>query len=82
MIFNQFFTFQDFRKVPLLKYDEGNVIICTIQKSNFKIVKRKLINNILSGILWYNELSRNQNDVFWYFEGMNSNRKSEFRGNI
>ena len=38
MIFNQFFTFQEFRKVPLLKYDEGNVIIYTIQKSNFKIV--------------------------------------------
>ena len=27
MIFNQYFSFKDFRKMPLLKYDEGNETI-------------------------------------------------------
>ena len=40
MIFNQYFSFKEFRKMPLLKYDEGNETIHQNQNCNFKVARK------------------------------------------
>ena len=40
MIFNQYFSFKEFRKMPLLKYDEGNEKIDQNQRWNFKVARK------------------------------------------
>ena len=40
MISNQYFSFKEFRKMPLLKYDEGNETIYQTQNCNFKVARK------------------------------------------
>ena len=40
MILNQYFSFKEFRKMPLLKYDEGNETIYQNQNCNFKVARK------------------------------------------
>ena len=40
MIFNQYFSFKEFRKMPLLKYDEGNETVYQNQNCNFKVARK------------------------------------------
>ena len=40
MIFNQYFSFKEFRKMPLLKHDKGNETIYQNQNCNFKVARK------------------------------------------
>ena len=37
---NQYFSFKEFRKMPLLKYDKGNETIYQNQNCNFKVARK------------------------------------------